>query len=189
MLEKFEKKPKSPVLPGKNVRLHWKPASLHGRFPISIRPWLSDRSSLTAKLKQQCASFHVQRLFEGWDTPLPSEQQKLKLTDGQQVWTRCVLLLCNQQPIVYARTLIPHFSAGNPWLNLQHLGNRPLGEWLFQLPNLKRSPFEFAQTQLRWPYLPTPIESQSTYARRCLFQQNQAPLLLTEVFLKPELDH
>lgn len=187
--------PKSPALPPKFTddwqqsesafkRLHWKPAVLHGRFPTHIRPWLTDRSSLTAKLKRQCQQFSVQRLFEGRALPLPSEQQKLKIPHGKNVWSRCVLLLCNGQPVVYARTLIPNFTPGNPWLKIQQLGNQPLGELLFQLPNLQRSTFEFTQTQIPWPYLPAQPSSQDTYARQCLFHQAKAPLLLTEVFLR-----
>jgi len=200
----LKKMPKSPALPPKTPAflpssyqhttelknaagqiLHWKPAALHGRFPPHIQPWLADRGSLTAKLKQKCQHFEVQRLFEGWAMPLPSEQQKLKLPLGQKAWTRCVLLLCNGVPVVYARTLIPNFTPGNPWLQIQHLGNQPLGELLFQLPNLQRSPFEFCQTLAHWPYLPieNPQPLQRTQARRCLFQQDNAPLLLTEVFI------
>jgi len=196
----LKKMPKSPALPSKFTNdwqqsgapafksLHWKPAALHGRFPAHIRPWLTDRSSLTAKLKCQCHQFSVQRLFEDWAKPLPSERQKLKLPHTQKVWTRCVLLLCNDNPVVYARTLIPNFTPGNPWLKIQQLGNQPLGELLFQLPNLQRSAFEFSQTQALWPYLPDQLSFTDTYARQCLFHQAKAPLLLTEVFLKMQAD-
>jgi len=185
MLKKTQKVPKipSPAIKPHQI-IHWKPYRLAGRFPKPIRPWLTDRHSLTAKLKQHCNDFNIQRLFEGWEQPLASEQQLLKLPDGQKVWTRCVLLQCQQHPLVYARSLIPNFGSGNPWLNIQQLGDQPLGELLFQLPNLHRSHFEFSQTQLAWPHLPQTFNHPPHYARRNLFWQQQSPLLLTEVFLE-----
>ncbi len=165
------------------LSLHWLPATLVGRFPAAIRPWLQDRGSLTQKLKQQCPHFSVQRLFEGFALPLPSEAQKLNLSSQTQVWTRIVLLMCDQQPVVYARTLIPHLTPANPWQRIQNLGNQPLGELLFELPHLHRSEFEFTQTQACWPACPNALSQTLTYARRNLFLQQSHPLLLTEVFL------
>jgi chorismate-pyruvate lyase len=68
------------------------------------------------------------------------------------------------------------------------LGRHALGVLLFRLPDLQRSGFEWSQGWT-WPHAdhwtghasapsrPEPL------ARRCVFLREQAPLLLTEVFL------
>ena len=96
--------------------------------------------------------------------------------------------MCQNQPRVYARTVIPDWTARNPWAEVQRLGRHPLGELLFRLPDLQRSGFEWSQGWT-WPHAdhwtghasaPTRPEP---LARRCVFALEQAPLLLTEVFL------
>ncbi len=179
-----------------NVNLHpqhWKPAGLIRRI-VNDRPTqalLSLKSSLTAKLKQTCPQLQVVVLSEAVEVPLPSEALRLALPMHEEAWIRCVLLKCDQHNWVYARTVIPFWQAQNPWHELQTLGDQPLGEVLFNMPNLTRSPFEFAKDPLvLWPHLsqnlPAGENSKAGFARRSVFIKEKMPLLLTEVFL-PQL--
>jgi chorismate--pyruvate lyase len=130
----------------------------------------------------------VHLLDECLATPLPHESTRLQLAPATSAWVRCVLLVCQNQLRVYARTVIPDWTAHNPWAEVQRLGSQPLGELLFRLPDLQRSGFEWGEG-LTWPHAdhwtahasaqpqPEPL------ARRCVFVREQAPLLLTEVFL------
>lgn len=168
----------------------WKPARLIQRVSASpqIQSWLNTPNSLTARIRQSCPHMRVHVLCEKIQRPLVDECTALGLRPNDQAWVRAVLLQCDQQNWVYARTVIPNLTPENPWTTLQQLGNKPLGEVLFELPSIGRTPFEFSRQALSdWPYLSEQLEAEYSqgkgYARRSIFTQKEAPLLLTEVFL------
>jgi len=160
----------------------WKPASLWQRLKISHQEkhWLLEEKSLTAKFKKQCPNLTVEILSEKWQAPLSYEKQQLGLKDNQHAWTRCIVLKCGQQNILYARTVIPNLTSGNTWFAIKKLGNKPLGEVLFNLKNITRSPFKILKRNYPWQYLE---QNTIAAARYSLFKQDNQPLLLTEVFL------
>lgn len=168
---------------------HWKPAKLFSRLnaPFPLKHWLLDKGSLTAKLRQTCPKMNVKVLSETWQLPMAEEAKLLGLSYNQKAWVRCVVLHCQGQPLVYARTVIPNCQAGNPWFGLKQLGNQPLGEVLFQLKNIRRSHFEISEIKgRRWPQLKG-FDRSDTLARRSIFWKKQAPLLLTEAFLTVDI--
>jgi len=169
---------------------HWKPEKLIRRITNNQKliNWLNLKTSLTAKLRRECAELRVEILSETYEEPMLSEAQALGLSITDKAWVRCVLLKCQNQNWVYARTIIPNLQPQNPWHELQTLGTKPLGEILFEMNNIDRSPFGFGQDLISvWPHLNTQIspakQKKMGYARRSLFQRQQHPLLLTEVFL------
>lgn len=166
----------------------WFPAGLIYRLKSSkqLHDWLLDPGSLTAKIRVGCPEMTIHILSETYEKPLISEARQLKIPFSQKAWIRCVFLMCDGHPIVYARTVIPHWQTGNPWYALKHLGSRPLGEVLFQLPNLKRTPFQITQTHAQnWPHLALDTSKQiKTFARKSTFIQEKYPLLLTEAFIE-----
>jgi chorismate--pyruvate lyase len=135
----------------------------------------------------------VKVLSERWQIPLPCESRALQMPPRQPAWIRCVLLQCGHSSLIYARTVIPDLQPDNPWHAIQKLGNQPLGEILFEREAIHRSPFEFAYAPYpSWPDL-AGAETQNAlnengFARRSLFLEHQAPLLLTEVFLPAILE-
>ena len=183
-------KEKRPLHTSHVAPLFWKPVKLIQRITPSknIQHWLTTKGSLTAQLRQLCPELEVVILSEKLERPLTNEAQSLGLQNNEQAWIRCVLLKGGKENWVYARTVIPHFSESNPWAHLQELGNKPLGEVIFQDNHIQRTPFTFSRQPLTtWPYLHQALALKSTkqtgYARRSVFTQQQAPLLLTEVFL------
>ncbi|BBP47091.1 putative chorismate pyruvate-lyase [Thiosulfatimonas sediminis] len=181
--------------PSKTLRPQfWKPVGLLSRItPVgALHAWLKTPKSLTAKLKKRCPELHVKILSETFEIPLLSETQRLGLAADETVWVRCVVLQCGSDNWVYARTVIPAIGPDNPWQELQQLGNKPLGEVLFEMPNVQRSEFEFSKDTLDyWPYLAAHLNNAqqnklASFARRSIFTENDAQLLLTEVFL-PDL--
>jgi chorismate--pyruvate lyase len=174
----------------------WKPLGLITRVTPSrpIQNWLKTPSSLTAKLKDLCPNLEVVVLSEKWEVPMVNEAQQLGLEIDQEVWVRCVFLKCHDRFWIYARTVIPDLSPNNPWQELQNLGNKPLGEILFDMPSVKRSAFEFSKDSLAiWPHLMDNLQDKTLaqkpgFARRSSFKQKGAPLLLTEVFLPSLLE-
>lgn len=168
----------------------WKPARLIQRVTSSptIQSWLSTKESLTQRLRQHCPALQVLVLSEQTERPLLDETTALGMLPNDQAWVRCVLLQCENQSWIYARTVIPNLTPESPWFSLQKLGDKPLGEVLFEFPSIQRTPFEFTSQALSsWPYLSEQLEAAESqgkgYARRSIFTQKEAPLLLTEVFL------
>lgn len=134
------------------------------------RSWLTERGSLTARLRRHWPDLAVELQGEAQQRPWPCELDRLGLATDSLAWVRSVTLHQAGQALVQARSVIPAWSQTNPWQEIERLGCRPLGELLFQQTDLERSDFEFARTPSGW-------------ARRCVFRRQGAPLLLTEYFL------
>ncbi|MBM7456296.1 chorismate--pyruvate lyase [Oceanisphaera litoralis] len=168
---------------------HWGPELPRSRMPLCH--WLQDTGSLTERLRRHCRQFRVQ---------LQSTTGEITLTPAQAAWIgaerafcREVLLLCDEQPWVYASSLYsPSTLDAVPALG--GLGRRALGELLFEDPQLLRSEFDFARlTAPQWRQLaqmqgmtqhPDPLANEpSLWARRSLLATGQAGVLVTELFL------
>lgn len=142
--------------------------------------WLLEVGSITARLRLHWPTLQVDVLDEGVRTPALHERERLNLGGNAVCWVREVQLHAQGQALVHARTVIPGWNSGNPWVKVAALGRRPLGELLFSLPRLDRSPLEFA-----WTAPPTTAGGAGPLARpsrRRVFLHLGAPLLLTEAF-------
>lgn len=170
-------------------RPNWLPA--HALTDLTTDPlhssWLKERGSLTARLRETWGTVSVELIEEGLSTPLPHEAERLGLPDGEPAWVRCVCLRAGGCARLYARTVISAWGPLNPWAQVQRLGQQPLGELLFRMPDLQRSAFEWCG-DAAWPS-PSPSKPDTPWlARRCVFRRQGVPLLLTEVFLDLETD-
>ncbi len=152
-----------------------------GRSPSeNTASWLQEGGSITARLRMGWPDLCVRVVVEGLLIPELDERERLLLSSTQLCWVREVQLHANDRPLVHARTVVPAWDHRNPWKVVSTLGQRPLGELLFALPRLERSPLEFAWTRCCVPRSsPRPEVAPS---RRRVFQRRGAPLLLTEAF-------
>ena len=142
---------------------HWGWQSALPLTELNIQHWLQDTGSLTARLRLCCQQFRVQLLNTRAQVPLtPSQAHRLGVTHA---YCREVLLLCDEQPWVYASSLYSSAAlAGVPALG--GLGQKALGELLFDNPRLVRSPFEFAQlTSLEFQQLQLAIRASFSHAQ------------------------
>jgi len=148
---------------------------------VEAQSWLLEAGSITARLKHRWPSTRVRLVNEGRDTPYPEECLRLGLQPNSTCWVREVRLHAAEQLLVHARTVVPHWGPGNPWHDLSALGERPLGELLFQLPDLQRSPLEFGVVDIKTlsGFTEGPFKRP---ARRCTYTRDGAALLLTEAF-------
>jgi chorismate--pyruvate lyase len=158
--------------------------------------WLFDRASLTEKLQARCPTLQVVPLYEGWGHPYPFEEAALartfagstsdsasRLPSGSRVWIREVILECQGQAWIFARSVSPAVGARQPWAFLRQQGQQPLGQRLFQDPSIERDAFLFSRWHWPSPAIAHKIAHQPMLARHCLYQKHQAPLLLSEIFL------
>jgi chorismate--pyruvate lyase len=161
-------------------------------LPRTLRRWLSDRGSLTQRLKSRCASFRVVPLATGLARPNPDEYALLRLTPGARAYVREVMLLCNEVPVVFAHSVLPHSSLRGGWNGITRLGSRSLGEALFSDHRIERQPLAYRHLGRSHPLFDAVSRQQSLgvdhlWARRSVFCLNAHPLLVTEVFL-PAID-
>ncbi|MDH5359354.1 MAG: chorismate lyase [Gammaproteobacteria bacterium] len=168
----------------------WKESALKAHLlPQQVACWLLDRGSLTQRIIRACSGrFRVQLLGQSWQRPLREESVMLGIDPQQWVLIRHVLLLCEESPWVYARTVIPRKTLTGRHRRLKGLGERPLGAVLFADRHMVRGEVEVAQlhphqslhSQIEQA---SPVVGESVWARRSLFQLSSKPLLVYECFL------
>lgn len=157
-----------------------------------MRAWLTDRGSLTRRLKSHCTAFRVLPLATGLARPNPDEIAPLGVARGTWVYVREVLLLCNGIPVVFAHSVLPYPALRGGWNRVSRLGSRPLGEALFSDHRVQRQPLSFQYLHRAHPLCRTlarhqPLPATRLWARRSVFCLDRQPLLVTEVFL-PAID-
>lgn len=155
-----------------------------------MRSWLIDRTSLTVKLIRRSTKFRVQRIRQSRAMSLQDEYDVVRLPRRIQVREREVLLRCDEQPVVYAHTIVPLAANASDWPFFNTLGERSLGTTLFGDPAVGRGALQFARLYQHHPLVRRACEAIGVndiacplYARRCLFQRRNGLLLVTEVFL------
>lgn len=154
--------------------LSWFPYSRQlPRPPRAWSHWLRDPGSLTRRLLQLSdGDFSVRVLEQGWRSCqsralvscFPSSVLR------QRMWSRKVVLLGRGEPWVTAHTLLPARSLRGSLRRMRFLQERPLGEFLFRHPGLRRLPPEVAPAGDHW-------------GRRSIFSLQGKPLLVAEFFL------
>jgi len=146
--------------------LTWENLTNTSNVPESVLGWLDDEQSLTAKLKQKFDDFSVNVLSQIQTTPHNNENEMLDF-EGKSV-IREVQLLGNHQVVVFARSVIP--VTGDTQAILK-IGSKPLGEILFNDPDIKRGQLQITHTG-------------GTWGRRSIFTIGTTKLLVSEFFLE-----
>ncbi len=177
-------------MPSRHRHIHTEPNWLSQKrctafeLPRRTRRWLLDDGSLTARL-QAMGELRVQRLFQGWEPALPSEQRLLDQPRHQLSLVREVLLSVEGKALVFARSLFPVSSLSGELTHLRRLQNKPLGAILFSHPGMHRSPFEVAKLAGDCDYLPRVLhQGESAWGRRSRFEIEGKALIVSEVFLQ-----
>jgi chorismate--pyruvate lyase len=129
---------------------------------------LLDNSSLTAKLKNKYSNFYVTVISQMESAPYDCELKLLGDTKDKVIIVREVELMGEQQPVIFARSVIPKT---NDTEKLLAIGSRPLGEILFDDPLIYRDQLEVGQHQ-------------GTWARRSTFVVGTTKVLVSEIFLE-----
>jgi chorismate lyase len=169
--------------------LHWFDGKrLLKSAPISsnLRQWILDKGSLTAKLLRLSeGEFHVQVLRQINTRVGRSEALALGIKPSQLTLVREVVLMGHNRAWVFARSILPLSSLTGRLRHLRKQGNRPLGAFLFNQPQLKRSPIAVAHISRHHHYVPAELldEQKNVWGRRSIFDIDGKKLLVSEVFL------
>jgi chorismate--pyruvate lyase len=170
---------------------HWKPRPFHGQAPARLRPWLTDASSLTARIAARCETLRVRVLRTGLAQPNEDERRLVGLARKHRAWAREVLLIADGVPVVFAHTVLAPRNLRGPWRMAAGMGGRPLGAALFAQPRIVRGPLHSERIDATHP-LHRRAEAvlgrklPALWGRRSRFLHHGKPLLVTEVFL-PEV--
>ena len=165
------------------------PSVVSGTATAGIREWLMRSGSLSEHLREACpGGFRVTRLMQRRASAWPDEQTALGLAADESPLVREVLLLCDDTPVVFARSLAAACHLDGPWRALRGLGSRPLATMLFDEPSIARGALEYCRLDARKPLYRRAAAAvgdlpPDLWARRSVFRRDGAPLLVTEVFL------
>ena len=149
-------------------KFNWRIYNPKEEIPDHICQWLLDNQSLTAKLRDKYIDFKVSILYQQENKPYDCELKLLESIDHKAIFVREVELIGSKNPVVFARSVIPQTQDTNAILKI---GSRPLGEILFNDPNIKRGHLEVGDFNNVW-------------ARRSTFTIGVTKLLVTEIFLE-----
>ncbi|MDC9507630.1 MULTISPECIES: chorismate--pyruvate lyase family protein [Pseudoalteromonas] len=166
-----------------SISANWQCASLVNNLSALEQEWLFELHSLTAKLKSNAQSFSVKVLNEQTFT-LSDAQQQLLGSNTNKALNREVLLLCDNTPMVYAQSWLPSTQTQT---TLHNMGARPLGDVIFQHPELTRSNIEIgrfdSEHALQSLVKELNLTTHPLLGRRSVFSINDYHFLVCEVFL------
>lgn len=161
----------------------------HGHTPVELSDWLLDPGSLTTRLSSYCPGrFRVEVLSQVWRAPQHNEIRRLGMRERQVSFIREVYLYCDDEPMVFARTVIPRRTLSGKQKHLADLGSRSLGSVLFADPHMHRDEIEVAYMNAGEGLyhkavsvlLRAPV---GIWGRRSVFYLEHKPLLVSEIFL------
>jgi len=149
--------------------------------------WLSENGSMTRMLASVGhMPLKVDVITSEQQVPNHQERLFLNIAPRKMAYVREVIMYSDDKPWMFGRTIIPAATMNNAGGQLKLLGDKPLGKVLFHHNRNCRQFIQVAQMSNSHPLYPAflkDVETSRLWARRSLFQFQQAPLLVQEVFL------
>ena len=167
----------------------WRPVGRYTSATLAadVRVWLTDNGSLTGQLVASGrGEFRVQRLYQGWEVPLPSERRLLDLPPRQLALVREVALLLDSDAVVFARSIFPISQpALAAWPTCAACITRRWAPSCSSIRACIAHPFELARMAGDSDYLPPGLrQSAPAWGRRSRFEIGGKKLMVSEVFLQ-----
>ena len=142
----------------------------------NILSWLLEEESITRRISSK-AAFRLQILFDSLGLADEEEYTFLNLEESP-IRIREVRLYGDEEPLVFARSVIPELTSRKGFPGLGTLGSSPLGDLLFQSD-------DFIQTK-RWFAPFHNVEKKVVWGRLTRYKVQGYPLIVMEVFLLPD---
>ena len=165
---------------------------LFKRCPHRLRGGLACKGSLTEYLSDYCScDLELEIINEKWQKSVQGEMTPFEDYIDNYLFIREINLTCSNRPLLYGRSLFPRSTYHYCRRQLDELGDRPLGEWLFNDQRICRINTQIGRIgkhtclyQLALAGLPDrPLQ---LWGRRSVYTVNEYPLLVIEIFL-PDL--
>jgi chorismate--pyruvate lyase len=162
---------------------------------LPVKHWLTDAGSMTRKLKARSNVFGVRHLAQKIGLCDKEECSVLGVPLRSRRIQREVVLLCDDQPVIYGYTSVVSAAMRRDWPFVPALGNVPLGAKLFTDRRVMRQPFQYTRLHPMHPLMQRAAKALDIsafttplYARRSVFTRQQGVMLVTEIFL-PAMTH
>ena len=147
--------------------------SIESKVNTSILSWLSESGPITNRIKLS-QEFELELLNDEIDEI--SKEEKLFLNSVSESFrVRRVILLGNNTPVVYAKSVIPSSTIENGLSSLGKIGNAPLGDILF-------TPGVFTKLEMVCASFLSK-EKNVYWGRKIKYSVNSEPISVMEVFL------
>ncbi len=147
--------------------------SIESKVDASILSWLSEPGPITNRIKLS-QKFELELLNDEIDEI--SKEEKLFLNSVSETFrVRRVILLGNNTPVVYAKSVIPLSTIENGLSSLGKIGNAPLGDILF-------TPGVFTKLEMVCASFLSK-EKNVYWGRKIKYSVNSEPISVMEVFL------
>lgn len=147
--------------------------SIESKVDASILSWLSESGPITNRIKLS-QKFELELLNDEIDEI--SKEEELFLNSVSETFrVRRVILLGNNTPVVYAKSVIPSSTIENGLSSLGKIGNAPLGDILF-------TPGVFTKLEMVCASFLSK-EKNIYWGRKIKYSVNSEPISVMEVFL------
>ena len=138
--------------------------------------WLSNEKSLTGQM-QNLGKVTIEIIEEEW-------------VKDQKIWNRKVLMLLNKAPWLYAITSIPEAVINELPFDIENIGSKPIGMFLFNNENIKLDKILVTQIDLQqetFNQIRSRIKAnETTWGRKRVFKAYSSSIEINEFFLKKE---
>ncbi len=157
-------------------------------IPARLAAWLKFSGSMTRRMQRHCQEVRIDVLSHHIARPTFHEARLLQISERSAALIREIIMYCDAQPWLYARTVAPLATVNSELPRLYDLGSTELGKLLFHHPNMRRSAFSYSclrpeQTLYQQVLQTAECNAQCLWARRSKFILSGKKLLLSEVFL------
>ncbi|WP_163936462.1 chorismate lyase [Paraferrimonas sp. SM1919] len=166
-------------------KLHWGEAQQHSLPSGVFGHWLISTDSLTQRLKSLNKPFRVELLGE---RRIPFPRLEMMGFAEQDYWLREVVLYIDDQPWVFARTLIPEAIFNITQLGFGELGQKPLGELLYGSQSFEHGQLQFCQVPQHSEIQKISGCTRLLWGRRRPFSCEYGTLHVAEIFLPAAMD-
>ena len=158
--------------------------------PKCMADWLVYAKQISPRMKDCYKDVQLNLIKQGWGTVFDDEAELLPSAQSD-LWIRQIMLVGDQQPCTYGRTVIPAETFHQYSSVFENLGNQMIGEsFLYKNAQMVRSAFQYAVCDAAHPLyrsvsqaLNDPLLGAAVWSRRSVFDLMGYPLLLTEIIL------
>ena len=137
-----------------------------------IESWLLEQGPITKRIKS-IKDFRLE-LIQDELSEVKEDEILFLNTDAEAIRVREVILYGNKTPMVFARTIIPNTTINNGLKALGKIGNKPLGDILFEKDIFFKEDVVFATFK---------DEESIFWARKIKYTVKNQPFSVMEVFL------
>lgn len=144
----------------------------HELTNTEIKSWLLEQGPITKRIKS-IAEFRLELIQDELSDATDDEILFLKI-DSEEIRIREVILFGNENPMVFARTIIPNTTIEKGLKELGKIGNKPLGDILFEKDIFSKEDIVFASFK----------DKESLFwGRKIKYTVKDQPFSVMEVFL------